>query len=104
MNIVTKIKQVKSEFDDIYRITTENGLILDIFESNAPKIDSEIEYCITNCTTNDKDFTIMNGIIYGTNDTGIYVSFGGLLANIPLDEKNKKSLSNAITIIYRLKN
>jgi hypothetical protein len=109
MEITTKIKQINSEFDDIYRITTENGLILDISEVKKPEIDSIIKYYINNNDYNNyndyKGYTIMNGIVYNIHDNGILVSFGGLLGNIPLDEKIKNELSlNSITIVYCLQN
>lgn len=107
-NIITVIKKVESEFEDIYRITAENGLILDVSEIIKPKIGTIIEYSVnTNSTENIdyknySEYCIMNGILYNIHNTGILVSFGGLLGNIPLEEKN--NLSENIEFFYRLKN
>ena len=98
---VSVIKQVESEFDDIYRITTENGLILDIPENKKPVIGSSIEYHI-NDDKNNSGYTIMNGIVYNIHNTGILVSFGGLLGNIPLDETIKKTIKENISLSYKL--
>jgi hypothetical protein len=108
---ITKIKQIESEFDDIYRITCENGLILDISESSKPVIGSSIEYFINleseslknrGYNINTDGYTIMNGIIYNNNTIGVLVSFGGLLGNIPNDLLIKNLLTDTISIIYRL--
>ena len=98
MSFTTKIKEVESEFDGIYRITCENGLILDIPEDKKPLIGSRFEYKIN--ATNDPIYftTMMNGIIFDVSDTNILVSFGGLLGNIPLIEA---SLGN-ISLSYKI--
>ncbi len=104
---ITVINKVDSEFDDIYRITTENGLVLDISEEKAPLIGSYIEYSLLitaqQCNFPNEKYTIMNGILYNIHNTGILVSFGGLLGNIPLSEEIKKTLSDSVSIVYYLK-
>ncbi len=103
--INTIIKQIESEFDDIYRITTENGLILDISENKKPDIGSRIEYYINDTPKNlDNNYVIMNGIFFETNSIGIIVSFGGLLGNIPMTETAKNNISNHsnVCLIYKL--
>ena len=105
--IITKIKEVKSDFDDVYRITTENGLILDVLEKKPPIIGSSIEYFISDSPieyNNYKEYTIMNGILFNNHESGIFVSFGGLLGNIPVDLKTKNILSDSISIFYTMKN
>jgi hypothetical protein len=105
MSIFTSvIKQVESEFDDIYRIMTENGLVLDIHETKKPAIGSKIIYRLRDVCVVDTDFdyTIMNGIVFGTNNIGILVSFGGLLGTIPLDDSIKKSFKEEICLSYKL--
>ncbi len=94
------IKHIESEFDDVYRITTENGLILDIFETNAPEIGTKIEYRINDAKSDN--YVIMNGIVFNSNDVGILVSFGGLLGTIPMDDDTKKSLKEEISLSYNL--
>lgn len=95
------IKQIESEFDDVYRITAENGLVLDIPENNKPVIGSKIKYSI-DTKEDSHEYTIMNGIVFNTNNTGVYVSFGGLLGNIPLDDKMKKNIKNNLCLSYKL--
>lgn len=98
---ITTIKYIESEFDDIYRITTENGLILDICEGSKPEINTHIEYHIENNLDKIKEgYTIMNGIIFSKENNSIFVSFGGLLGNIPVDENI--NLNDEITLSYRL--
>jgi hypothetical protein len=101
---VTTIKQVDSEFDDIYRITTENGLILDIPEIKPPSIGSNIEYYINDVTDRGNDYTVMNGIFFVENTNSVLVSFGGLLANIPVDETTKKTIiaNPSVSLTYKL--
>lgn len=85
IKIVSNITNIESNFENIYRITTENGLIIDIFEDNINN--SKIEYIVENdinTAYSNTEYTIMNGIIYERNNNVIYVSFGGLLASIPL--------------------
>ena len=96
------IKQVESEFDDIYRITATNGLVLDILESEKPKIGSNILYYINPDKDYGPEYTIMNGIIYMINNKSILVSFGGLLGNIPLDESTKKTIKENVLLTYKL--
>ncbi len=98
---VTTIKQIESEFDDIYRITAENGLILDISEYKKPVIGSTIEYYI-NEEKNNSEYTIMNGTVFVIQKKNILVSFGGLLGTIPLDESIIKSIDNNIILSYKL--
>lgn len=97
----SKIKLIESEFNDIYRITTENGLVLDIPENKKPIIGSSIEYNI-NMGINNPEYTMMNGDIFSITDKGILVSFGGLLGSIPLDNTTKKNIQNAISLSYKL--
>lgn len=96
-----KIVSLHSEFENIYRITTEHGLIIDIFVTDndvIPAIGLELRYCINTCNNRDNNrdnnsnngdnnsaVTVMNGIIYEIEHDSrtIYVSFGGLLAKIP---------------------
>jgi len=108
MPIYATIIQVESEFDNIYRITAENGLILDIPEKKQPPIGSVIEYIIDINdiidTKHVSGYTIMNGIIFKTNTSEIIVSFGGLLANIPLDETLKRIIKNQTIKNQTIKN
>jgi hypothetical protein len=98
--IKTIIKQVDSEFDDIYRITTDNGLILDISENEAPIIGSIIEYTINNPEYSiGPKHTIMNGTIFSTTKDTTIVSFGGLMGTIPSISKYG---SNEISLSYCL--
>jgi len=94
----TTIIKVQSEFDDIYRITTENGLVLDISEKKSPAIGSSFEYYLDNEDKEDKNYITMNGQIFGITENGILVSFGGLLGNIPCNDKDKDKLY--ITLHY----
>ena len=98
-NFTSIIKQVETEFDNIYRITAENGLVLDISENKKPNIGSKIEYYINNSTI-ETVYTIMNGIIFNKHDTGILVSFGGLLANIPIHSSEIKT--EYISLSYKI--
>lgn len=101
MDAVTVIRKVESEFDDIYRITTENGLVLDIPETKKPTVGSMIEYHVnTNKTYDSKEYTIMNGILFGSNEIGILVSFGGLLGNIP--SKKESKVQEHVMLVYKL--
>jgi hypothetical protein len=104
---VSTIKHVESEFNDIYRITTENGLILDIPETKMPEIGTEISYQISSDHSSDhgflnSDYTIMNGTVFNTNNVGILVSFGGLLGTIPMDESARKLVKEEISLCYKL--
>ncbi len=93
--------ELESEFNNIYRITTENGLILDIYESKKPELLSIIEYSINKEI--DATNVTMNGIIYEFDSTSIYVSFGGLLGKIPRDTINSFNSDNfTISISYKL--
>ena len=108
MSSTSTIKQVDSEFDDIYRITTENGLILDIFQNNKPIIGSIILYYILHEKDyinhseyiNSSEYTIMNGNIFNISAASILVSFGGLLGDIPFTDKT--NLTENITLIYKI--
>lgn len=109
--MISKIKQVESEFENIYRITAENGLILDIPETDKPVIGSSIEYSFLETETEfngeagGPGYTIMNGILYSINNETILVSFGGLLGNIPYDKKPfTGKLGTVISIFYCIKN
>src|SRR4029078_6155622 len=103
MSIFTSvIKQVESEFDDVYRITTENGLVLDVPETKKPVIGSKIEYRINmDIDILNSDYTIMNGIVFNKNNTGIIVSFGGLLGTIPLVDE-KKVIKEEVCLSFKL--
>jgi len=93
------ITKVESEFDDVYRITTKDGLIIDIYEEKRPEIGTIFEYEIN---ANNNSSTIMNGIVFSSssNDT-IQASFGGFLATVPACSL---SVGSPITIVYNLKN
>ncbi len=100
MSVCTSvIKQIDCEFDDIYRITAENGLVLDISEIKKPTIGSRIEYYIDDNIDCGPTYTIMNGIFFGVNAHGILVSFGGLLGNIPV---SSEKIKENVTLIYRI--
>lgn len=75
------IVKVESTFENVYRITTENGIILDIPEKDRPNVGTSIEYAVGHTLDNS---TIMNGFVFHTNGKYIYVSFGGLLGSIPI--------------------
>lgn len=89
MSMFTKIIKIESEFDDVYRITTEDGIIVDIPEKITPKIGQQIEYYGTDSkfpATRLSDFTIMYGNQMNTildDENYIIVSFGGLLGKFP---------------------
>jgi len=98
---VGKIISIESEFDNIYRITTNDGLILDIFEHVKPIIGGEIEYNFgKNIVDIPSNFNIMNGIVYNVSPGKILVSFGGLLGSIPVTDFFSKD--EEITLIYKL--
>jgi hypothetical protein len=104
MSIFTSvIKHVESEFDNIYRITTENGLILDIPETKKPEIGTKIEYRINiDITDLDHNYITMNGTVFSTNNVGVLISFGGLLGTIPLNEIGKKTIKEEVCLSYTL--
>jgi len=105
MTTTTTVKQVECEFDDIYRITCENGLVLDISEDSAPKVGSEIEYSVYSIPSAvSTGFTLMNGILFQTSPVNILVSFGGLLGDIPVTEQLKATLTESVSVVYCLKN
>lgn len=111
------ITEVHSEFDDIYRITTECGLIIDLYvvendpDDLVPTIGTTIIYNIvapmevggvgevgevgevggvSGVGEVKATQTVLNGIIYDMEHgtKTIYVSFGGLLAKIPFFSNN----------------
>ncbi len=99
--ISSRIIKVETYFENIYRISTENGLILDIFESEAPDETTFIEYSVViNEKINDLHKTIMNGTVFHTQNNCINVSFGGLLGNIPYNNFPKDQTT--VTLIYEL--
>lgn len=105
MDVVTVIRKVESEFDDIYRITTENGLVLDIPETKKPQIESMFEYHINQTDKYDnKEYTIMHGIFFNSGPNNIFVSFGGLLASIPITDTHKSGLGEQISLAYKIQN
>jgi len=97
-NIISRINLVESQFDNIYIITTDNGLIIDLFEFEKPIIGSTIEYNTDNVTLDN--CTSMNGSVFYVEKKGINVTFGGLLGYIPV---NKIILNNSnIKFVYKL--
>ena len=70
-----EIKQVSSEFQNVYRIVTDDFTI-DVFEEECPKIGQIITYTYTPSECNE---TYMYGDVYSKTDQYIYISFGGLL-------------------------
>ncbi len=96
----SKIVNILNMFKNIYRLTLENGMIIDIYENKSPCINSIFSYKIFNNYEN-KNFvgTVMNGYIYKTTKNETYASFGGLLCKIPkiIEYENKH-----ITINYDL--
>jgi len=96
--ITTIVTKVTSEFENTYRITTENGLILDIYDIVAPKIGSKFIYrtALNYTDTNyDDDYIIMNGTTFKKN----IVSFGGFLGFIPTLEDVEDT--TCVSIMYR---
>lgn len=104
----TKIIKVEYEFDKIYRITTENNIVLDIYEPfEKPKINDIFEYCFGNNIDNhpkeidetNNEYTVMNGTVVEDNSTCTTISFGGFLGTIPL---NIKIFSEKVSLYYRI--
>ena len=93
---MSTITKVESEFDDVYRITTDNGLILDIFEKTKPVVGQKIEYSL-----GQGQGTTMNGIVFAKTGNSVNASFGGFLASIP---DITHSVGTTITIFYTLQN
>jgi hypothetical protein len=100
------ITEVESEFNGIYRVKTNNGMIIDLMENNKPNLGSKLEYSLffdgNNYSTIPKQHTVMNGIIYRKNHSCVYVSFGGLLSVIPFENPNWLT-SDTVSIIYGIK-
>lgn len=92
--VVTKIIKVESTFDSIYRITTEDGLVLDVMTEEPPRMESMFEYTVNDPRTDDG--VIMNGTVYIKGESKTYVSFGGLICIIPF-----LISSSACTLWYR---
>lgn len=90
----SKIINVSSEFENVYRIETENGLILDIFEENAPKIGHIFNYTLE---LNNTYPCIMNGVVFGVQGNNSLVSFGGFLGSVPSIQKDRE-----ITLSYSI--
>jgi hypothetical protein len=94
----------ETDFNNIYRITSEDGLILDIYETTKPLVNQQFKYKIYSDNDSDKmntDCTIMNGIVFEKNEDFINVSFGGLLSKIP--NSSQFLIGSPITIVYSLK-
>ncbi len=102
------ITNVESEFDNIYRITTDSGIWIDIFEFDKPQIGSKIEIHgiganSDDTNSNSKCYTKMNGIVYHVSKDGFYVSFGGLLGYFPLSgEISTPGVGESIYVSYLL--
>jgi hypothetical protein len=83
-NIKSKIMEISNVFKNIYRITLENKMVVDIYENISPSIGSLFSYEIFNKINDNKYIgTEMSGHIYKTTQQETYVSFGGLLSKIP---------------------
>jgi hypothetical protein len=76
---MAKILEISSMFPNIYRISTDNGIIIDIFEENKPS--GTIKYSI-NSEHNNYD-TELYGTVYSINNDAVYISFGGLIGYFP---------------------
>lgn len=72
----SKITQVKNDFDNIYRIKTEEFLV-DILSKKEPNTGDTIEYEF-NPDKKEKG-KILNGRIFQIANGKIYVSFGGMM-------------------------
>lgn len=80
----SKIIEISNVFKDVYRITLENEMVIDVCENKSPSVNSMFSYQIFNKNKNDKFIgTEMSGYIYKTTHKETYVSFGGLLCKIP---------------------
>ena len=81
--MITKIIDSSSEFTGVWRITTEDGSVLDIYE-NEPKIGTKFVYEINNeSTSTSTTYTTMNGVVYNIDPKFVWISCGGLLSMIP---------------------
>lgn len=105
---VSAIVNVSKEFDNVYRVTTESNIVVDIHECGCDiDIDSiskcKLMYAITddiNKNMDDTYSTKMNGIVYKLEKECVYVSFGGLLASIKVD--STVSVGKYVTFYYNL--
>ena len=77
----TNITNVSSLFLNIYRITTADGIILDIYEETKPIIGDMFEYVFGTMLVDKK--SEMNGYVFKNQDNYTYISFGGLIGKFP---------------------
>lgn len=89
----SKIKEVSNIFKNIYRITLENDMIVDVYENIIPSVGSLFSYEIFDKVENTEYIgTEMSGYVYKTTNKETYVSFGGLLCKIPKVIEYEKNL------------
>jgi hypothetical protein len=106
MNGETEINEVIETFSSIYRINTDNGIILDIPDSVCVLRGNVFKYTIytdENIENNKIYLNNLNGTITNIKDGFVYASFGGLLSKIPLNFFNlsiSPMINNYISINY----
>lgn len=94
-----KITKVEPFSEFIFRLTLENGVIIDVYELEIPKIGDNFDYqLITKVTKIQHNETRMNGIVC-QNDP-LIVSFGGLLGSF--GNEKQPAASEKISIIYTI--
>lgn len=82
----SKIISIETLFSNIYRLTLENKIIIDIYENESPKINSLFIYKKNNTKSMLQDMKVhMSGKIYKKTDNTTYISFGGLLCSMPIN-------------------
>jgi hypothetical protein len=101
----SKITSIDTLFSNVYRLTLENKMIIDIYETESPKINSLFIYKIyeKNINTDSMLFdtdVYMSGKIYKRTDDIVYISFGGLLCSMP----TKVKFGDDIGVSYKITN
>ena len=100
------ITGIDKNFDNIFRINCQNGIILDIYSPNeGPSIGQIFKFSFntnTSLTNTSSTTNTMNGIIFGyNNSTEIYISFGGLLGKFP-NHSTSYNIGDKITLHYTI--
>lgn len=97
---VTNIINIDSEFENVHRIECSDGLVIDIPENDIRYKYFEYKIIPTEMReTVPKEYTVLNGIIYRTDNTGTFVSFGGLLCYIPRKVFYSEGINN-VSLVY----
>ncbi|PWG74635.1 hypothetical protein DF186_16865, partial [Enterococcus hirae] len=79
------IVKTESKFDNVHRIYTDQGSVLDLYQSGGISEETSIEYEIINDLKNAPETcTVMNGTVYHNSvSDNLLVSFGGLIGCFP---------------------